>query len=120
MEPRALYERACAQCHGVSGQGDFYAPDFRPPPIAGVAASKVLHVLRQPGAHDPAFPAVALPDAALAELGDYVHATLALPPEQPGRIGPRALDPFTVGVLVWGALALFLCALSWLFAEGRN
>lgn len=120
MDPRALYERACAQCHGVSGQGDYYAPHFRPPPIAGADTSKVVHVLREAGAHDPAFAAAALPDAQLAALGDYVQGTLVRPPEPPGRIGPRALDPFALGVLVWGAIALFVCALSWLFAEGRN
>lgn len=120
MDPRALYEQACAQCHGVSGQGDYYAPDFHPPPIAGAAATEVVSVLRQAGAHDPAFSSAALPDAELSRLGDYVQGTLARPAEPPGRLGPRALDPFAVGVLVWGALALFLCALSWLFAEGRN
>ena len=120
MDPRALYEQACAQCHGVSGQGAYYAPDFEAPPIAGTAATKVVHVLRQAGAHVPAFSAVALPDASPARLGDYVQGTLARPAEPPGRLGPLALDPFAVGVLVWGALALLLCALSWLFAEGRN
>lgn len=120
MDPRALYEQACAQCHGVSGRGDYYAPDFRPPSIAGVAAVKVVRVMRQAGAHDPAFSTAAFSDAELARLGDYVQGALARPEEPAGRLGPRALDPFSVGVLVWGALALFLCALSWLFAEGRN
>jgi mono/diheme cytochrome c family protein len=120
MDPHALYEQACAQCHGVSGQGGYYAPHFRPPPIAGAAAADVVRVMRQPGAHDPAFSTAAFSDAELARLGDYVHGALARPQEPSGRLGPRALDPFAVGVLVWGALALFLCALSWLFAEGRN
>jgi mono/diheme cytochrome c family protein len=120
MDPRALYEQACAQCHGVSGQGDYYAPDFQMPAIAGAPARKVVHVLRRAGAHAPAFSAAVLRDASLPRLGDYVERTLAHPAEPAGRLGPRALDPFAVGVLVWGALALFLCALSWLFAEGRN
>lgn len=120
MEPRALYDRACAHCHGVSGQGDYYAPDFHPPAIAGEQAAMVALVLRQPGAHDPVFPVASLPDTALAQLGAYVQGSLAHPPEPPGRIGPRALDPFALGVLVWGALALLVRAMSWLFAEGRS
>jgi hypothetical protein len=77
-------------------------------------------MVREGGDQMPAFSPAVVPDAALAQLGDYVHTTLAHPPEQPGPIGPRALDPFSVGVIVWGALAVFLCVLSWLFAEGRN
>lgn len=117
---RALFERSCAQCHGVTGRGDYYAPAFHPPRIAGAATAKVARMVRHGGDHMPAFSAALISDAALTGLGDYVHSTLAHPPEPAGRVGPRALDPFSVGVFVWAALALLLCALSWLFAEGRN
>lgn len=117
---RALFERSCAQCHGLTGAGDYYAPGFHPPRIAGVEPAKVAHMVRHGGDHMPPVSAALIPDARLSQLADYVHVTLAHPPDQPGRLGPRALDPFLVGVLVWGALALFLCGLSWLFAEGRN
>jgi mono/diheme cytochrome c family protein len=117
---RELFETRCAQCHGVLGEGGYLGAGLRVPAIAGAKVATIARQVRGGGEHMPAFSAAVLPDSALAELGTYVHEALSRPPEPPGRIGPRALDPLALGVIVAGALALFAVALALLFAEGKN
>jgi ubiquinol-cytochrome c reductase cytochrome c subunit len=116
---RELFETRCAQCHGVLGDGGYLGPDLRVPAIAGASPAAIARQVRGVE-HMPAFSAAVLPDSAVEELGAYVHETLSRPPEPPGRLGPRSLDPVSLGVIVAGALALFAVALALIFAEGRN
>lgn len=115
---RALYETNCAPCHGISGQGGYLGPHARPPPIAGIEVRRLVHHVRDGGKAMPAI--AALPDPALQDLATYVHGTLGRPAEEPTHIGPRAVNPFVIGLIVWGALAVLALVLAVLFAEGRN
>ncbi len=117
---RALFETHCAPCHGPTGGGLYEAAGVHAPRIAGAPAAKVERMVRHGGKIMPAFPAVALPDDGLADLAAYVHGELAAPAGEPARVGPRELDPFLVGLFVWGALALLALGLALLFGEGRN
>ncbi len=117
---RTLYETNCASCHGPTGGGTYIAPGVRPPPIRGAAAASIVHHVRQ-GAHvEPAFSAAVLPESDLHDLVTYVNGELGQPSHEPAGIGPRELDPFLVGLFVWGALILMTIGLAVLFAEGRN
>lgn len=117
---RVLYETNCAPCHGPSGQGGYLGPHARPPRIAGEKVAHLVHHVREGGKAMPAFSSVALPDPALQDLATYVHETLATPAEKTTHVGPREVDPFVIGLFVWGALALLGLLLAVLFAEGRN
>lgn len=68
----------------------------------------------------PAFSGAAIPDATLYDLASYVHESLAHPTDEAAQLGPRALDPFWVGVVVWVALALLAGGVAALFGEGRH
>src|SRR5690606_32436033 len=65
----------------------------------------------------PVFSAAVISDEALGDLATYVHESLGQPPPGPAAIGPRALDPFLVGVVGWFALAALVAGLSVLFSE---
>lgn len=117
---RALYETNCAPCHGSSGQGGYLGPHARPPTIAGVKVAHLVHHVREGGKAMPAFSSVALPGADLQDLAAYVQETLGNPAENATHVGPRAVDPFVIGLIVWGALAVMALVLAVLFAEGRN
>ena len=93
---------------------------MRPPPIAGEEPATIMLQVRGGGREMPAFSSAVVSDTDLGELAGYVHETLAQPRDAPARIGPRELDPFLVGLFIWGALSLFVCGLAGLFAEGRN
>jgi len=117
---RALYETNCAPCHGPSGHGGYLGPHARPPTIVGVDVARLVHQVRHGGRAMPAFSSAAVPDPALADLATYVHETLGTPAEGATHIGPRAVDPFVIGLIVWGALAVLALVLAVFFAEGRN
>jgi mono/diheme cytochrome c family protein len=117
---RVLYETNCAPCHGPSGRGGYLGPHAGPPALAGIETARLVRHVREGGKAMPAFSSVALPDAALHDLAAYVHDTLGTPAESATHIGPRAVDPFVIGLIVWGALAVLALVLAVLFAEGRN
>ncbi|MGH7268882.1 MAG: c-type cytochrome [Polyangiaceae bacterium] len=114
---RALFDVYCAQCHGPSGAGGYLGRGVRPPVIAGASVTKIVWQVRQGGREMPPLSAVVLPDAALDDLANYVHQTLAHPAGDAALLGRRPIDPFSVGVLAWGALALLACVLGVLFTE---
>jgi hypothetical protein len=89
------------------------------PAIAGSSESTIVRQVRSGNDHMPSFSTALLSDAAVEELGRYVHQGLA-PVEESGHMGPRALDPFVIGMVAWGALAVLACVLALLFGEGRN
>ncbi len=120
MQGRALFHTHCAQCHGVAGRGEYVGGSVTAPPIAGADAAKIVRQVRTGSDRMPAFSAATISDGAVGEIAEYVQGGLARSAEEAGRFGPRALDPFVVGMIVWGALAMFVCLLALLFAEGRN
>lgn len=65
----------------------------------------------------PAFPEAALPDTALGKLADYVHDGMSGTGES--SLGPRDLDPFVVGLVVMGAIALIAFCLAVLYSGRR-
>ncbi|MGH9100598.1 MAG: c-type cytochrome [Acidimicrobiales bacterium] len=117
---KALFESNCAQCHGIAGRGEYLGPTMHPPEIAGAALPKIVQLVRRGGKDMPAFSKAALPDAALDDLGWYVHTTLGRPADEESHVGPRTLDPLAVGLIVWGALALLAALLALVFGGGRN
>lgn len=117
---RVLYETNCAPCHGPSGQGGYLGPHARPPRIAGIEVARLVRHVRHGGKGMPAFSSAVVPDTALPDLATYVHETLGTPAEGATHIGPGAVDPFVIGLIVWGALAVLALVLAVLFAEGRN
>lgn len=120
VQGRAVFEIHCAPCHGPSGAGGYFGPHIRPPRISGVELAKIAQQVRQGGKEMPAFSAEVLPDASLHDLEVYIHETLARPSDDHGRLGPRDLDPFSVGLIAWVALVCLASVLAVLFAEGRH
>jgi ubiquinol-cytochrome c reductase cytochrome c subunit len=114
---RAAFELHCAPCHGPSGEGGYLGPKARPPRIAGADPGKLARQVRRGGDTMPAFSPAALSDATLGDLAAYVHASLPRPAES--EIGPRALDPLSVGVVVWIAAFALTLALRALFRGDR-
>lgn len=116
-----MFDVQCAQCHGVTGRGGgFLTASTRTPDIAGAPATRVFRMVRQGGREMPAFSAAVLPDSSLHDVAAYVQETLGHPASEPTVFGSRALDPFTMGLITWAALAVFAGALSRLFSEGRS
>lgn len=116
---RVDFEIHCAPCHHPSGEGGYLSPSARPPRIAGADVTQIVQHVREGGKEMPAFSAAVLSDDSLQDVASYVHGTLGRPAE-PACFGPRELDPFIVGLVVWVALALFTCGLAALFGEGRR
>ncbi len=100
--------------------GGFLTASTRTPDIAGAPVAVILRVVREGGREMPAFSAAVLPDPGLHEVATYVHETLGHPPREPAVFGARALDPFSMGLIAWAAVAAFAFALSHLFSEGRS
>lgn len=82
---RVPFEVHCAQCHGVSGQGGYLGPAARAPAIAGTAVATTTRSVREGSAEMPPLSAAVLPDAALGDLGIYVHEALLHPTGEPGH-----------------------------------
>lgn len=116
---REVFEVHCAPCHGPSGEGGYFGRSLRMPPIAGAQVADVVQQVRQAPGGAPVFSAAVISDAALPDLALYVHETLSRPPDTPSTIGPRALDPFLVGIIAWFVLAVLVAGLAALFAEAR-
>jgi mono/diheme cytochrome c family protein len=112
---RAAFEIHCAPCHHPGGEGGYLGPATRPPRIAGEEPSEIVERVREGGKDMPGFSRAALSDAALQDLATYVSESAA-----PMRGGTYALDPFSVGVIVWVALAFFTLGLAALFTQGER
>jgi mono/diheme cytochrome c family protein len=117
---REIFEVHCAPCHGPSGDGGYLGRSLRAPPIAGAKLADVVQQVRQGPGGTPVFSAAVISDAALPDLALHVHETLSRPPDTPATLGPRALDPFLVGIIAWFALAVLVAGLAALFAEART
>jgi mono/diheme cytochrome c family protein len=114
-----MFEVHCAACHGPTGSGGYIAPSMRPPAIAGADIARIVDHVRKGGKEMPPFPAAILSDASLGDVASHVHDTLAKT-SSPARFGPRDIDPFFVGVLVWVALMLLTLGIAALFAGERR
>jgi hypothetical protein len=90
-----------------------------PPPIAGTDVATVVKTVRKGGREMPAFSSGVLPDPSLRDLAMVVSGTLARPAE-PARFGPREINPFVIGAIVWVALVLLTSGVAALFRERRR
>jgi hypothetical protein len=114
---RAIFEVHCASCHGPSGEGIHFGRALGSPPVAGAAIADVVQQVRQ---GTPPFSAAVISDEGVQDLAIYVHETLGRPEGVPSLFGPRALDPFLVGVIAWFALAVLVAGLAALTSEGAH
>lgn len=117
---RSTFQIQCASCHGADGEGGaFLTSSTRVPGLTQASTADITRAVRQGGHEGPAFSAAVISDDNLQHLVTYIRETLAQPPNEPASLGPRELEPFSVGVITWGALLLLVCGLALLFSERR-